>query len=465
LDKAGVLNVQAAKKLMPLVGHSRYKGAFGGRGGTKSHFFAELLILTCLTRKTRAACIREVQVTIRDSVRQLLVDKIQKFNLGGQFKVMDREILGPNGSLIVFRGMQSYNAENIKSLEDFDVAWVEEAQTLSSHSLKLLRPTIRKEGSELWFSWNPRHDTDAVDVFFRGGSKRRGMISVEVNHDDNPWFPEVLKVEMEDDYADDPEMAEHVWGGGYQIVTEGSYYARHILKSEQGGHVGHFPYIPELPVHTAWDIGVDDYTAVWFIQEDGLEARILHYYELSNGGLEDVVHDTFPELNPDTALVAAGLTELDRSEAWSYGTHYMPHDIMVREWGRGAKTRYQTAQEWGLKPIHKGVAVGPIERINAVRALFPQLRFNDTQSVRLGMKRLRRYHRKWNDSMQTYTTPEHDESSHGCDALGEFAVNCSIRPKPAVKTEPGRVLTAGPGSTATMNDLLKAAKRGKARYD
>ena len=129
---------------MPLLQPNRYKGAYGGRGGTKSHFYAELLILTCFSRKTRAACIREVQVTIKDSVRQLLVDKIQKFKLGGFFTVTEREISGNNGSLIVFRGMQSYNAENIKSLEDFDVAWVEEAQTLSSHSLKLLRPTIRK---------------------------------------------------------------------------------------------------------------------------------------------------------------------------------------------------------------------------------------------------------------------------------------------------------------------------------
>lgn len=459
------LTVQAAKKLIPLLKPNRYKGAYGGRGGTKSHFFAELLILTCFSRKTRAACIREVQVTIKDSVRQLLVDKIQKFGLGGYFKVTEREIAGPNGSLIVFRGMQSYNAENIKSLEDFDIAWVEEAQTLSAHSLKLLRPTIRKDGSELWFSWNPRHDTDAVDAFFRGGSKRRGMISVEVNHDDNPWFPEVLKIEMEDDYNDDPEMADHVWAGGYQIITEGSYYARHMLKAEQDGHVGYFPYLPDLPVHTAWDIGVDDYTAVWFIQEDGLEARVLDYYELSGGGLEDVVTDAFPELNPDIALTAAGLVEIGRDVGYEYGTHYMPHDIMVREWGRGAKTRYQTAQEFGLKPINRGVAVGPIERINAVRALFPQFRFNDTKRVRHGIKRINRYHRKWNDAMQTYTVPAHDESSHGADALGEFAVNCSIRPKPVKEANTRPALSVGGPSTVTMNDLLKSAKRGKPKYD
>ena len=96
--------------MLPLLKPNRYKGAYGGRGGTKSHFFAELLVLTCLTRKTRAACIREVQVTIKDSVRQLLIDKIQKFNLGGFFTVTDREISAKNGSLVTFRGMLSSGA-------------------------------------------------------------------------------------------------------------------------------------------------------------------------------------------------------------------------------------------------------------------------------------------------------------------------------------------------------------------
>ena len=425
----------------------------------KSHFFAEKLILKAYAQKTRAACIREVQVTIKDSVKQLLVDKIQKFGFGSVFKVTDREISAPNGSLIVFRGMQSYNAENIKSLEDFDIAWVEEAQTLSAHSLKLLRPTIRKEGSEIWASWNPRHDTDAIDVFFRGGSKRRGMICIEVNWQDNPWFPEVLKMEMEDDYEDDPEMAEHVWGGGYQIITEGSYYAKHMMQAEKDDRVGFFPYNPALPVQTAWDIGVDDYTAVWFIQEDGTTATVIDYYELSNGGIGDVAAEAFPELNPDTDAGDLQRIEIDRPEPYEYDKHYMPHDIMVREWGAGAKTRYQTAQEWGFKKINRGVAVGPIERINATRTLFPNLRFNDTKRVRLGIKRIRRYHRKWNDSMQTYTTPEHDENSHGCDALGEFAVNCRIKPKPKKDNTPGRTMTVGKGSTVTMNDLLKSAKR------
>lgn len=414
------------RKLAPLLQPARYKAAHGGRGGAKSHFFAEQVIIRCYAKKTRVACIREVQATIKDSVRQLLIDKIQKLGLGDYFEVLESEIRAPNGSLIIFKGMQSYNAENIKSLEDFDIAWVEEAQTLSAHSLRLLRPTIRKTGSEIWFSWNPRHDTDAVDKFFRGGTKVKNAVVVEVNWRDNPWFPDVLKEEMEKDLADDPEMAEHVWNGGYEIVSEAAYYSKLIYHAEQNGRVGHFPYDPTVPVITAWDIGVDDYTAIWFIQEFGYRAVVIDYWEASGDGAEQIVRDCMPELNPDDAEAKATLIELDREKPYAYDKHYLPHDVKVREWGAGARTRYVTLKGLGVKPIHIGAAVGPQERINASRKVLPMMYFNDNQRVHKGLSRLRRYSRKFNDSMQTYTTPLHDENSHGADAFGEFAINCRM---------------------------------------
>jgi len=154
-------------------------------------------VLCCYARPRRAVCIREVQNSIKESVRQLIIDKIGKFDLGAFFTILDSEIRGKNGSLIIFKGMQSYNSENIKSLEGYDIAWVEEAQNLSDTSLRLLRPTIRKPGSELWFSWNPRYETDAVDRFFRGGAHRKDAVVVAVNWNDNPWFPDVLRQEMQ----------------------------------------------------------------------------------------------------------------------------------------------------------------------------------------------------------------------------------------------------------------------------
>ena len=136
--------------LLPLLDVARYKGAHGGRGGGKSHFFASFIIAKCLVGKTRIVCVREVQNSIKESVRQLLVDKIKESGLDHLFDIQRDQITHENGSLIIFKGMQTYNAANIKSLEGYDICWVEEAQTLSELSWRLLRPTIRKEHSEIW---------------------------------------------------------------------------------------------------------------------------------------------------------------------------------------------------------------------------------------------------------------------------------------------------------------------------
>jgi len=431
--------IEQPKALKPLWKPARYKGAYGGRGGAKSHFFAEMLVLRCWKKPTRAVCIREVQLSLKESVRQLLIDKIQKFDLGDFYTVLDAEIRGENGSLIIFKGMQSYNAETIKSLEGYDIAWVEEAQTLSAHSLKLLRPTIREQGSEIWFSWNPRNDTDPVDMFFRGTSPPPNSIICNVNWKQNPWFPDVLREEMEHDRAVDPEMAAHVWDGQYEIVTEGAYYARQLARVEAAGRIGHFPHDPSLPVHTAWDIGVDDYTAIWFLQENGLQVRAIDFYEASGIGIQQIVEDYLPELLPDRDQAASTLHALGR-EAYRYGEHFFPHDVKVREWGAGAKSRVQTVYALGLKNLRVGVAAKEGERENAVRRLLPFIYFNigteKDRGINLGLSHLRKYKRRFNESMGVYMGPLKDGNDHAADALGEFAINCRISaPKPK-KPEP-----------------------------
>lgn len=406
-------------------------------------------MLRCYERTTRAVCIREVQNSIKESVRQLIVDKIAKFEIGAHFEILESEIRGSNGSLIIFRGMQAYNAENIKSLEDYDIAWVEEAQSLSAKSLRLLRPTIRKEASEIWFSWNPRYETDAVDAFFRGGKPRDDAIVIPVNWNDNPWFPEVLQREKDSDYAADPEMASHVWGGGYEIVSEAAYYARLIAKAQDEGRIGDFPYRPGLPVKTAWDIGVDDYTSIWFMQDDGITATAIDYHEFSGVGAEDIVKVALPELIPDPPASFLARHAIERDEAYRYDEHFLPHDVKVREWGAGGRTRALTLMTLGVKPIHVGAQQGPVERINATRRVLPLTRFNRTARVMLGVSRLRRYARKMNDSLGTYTSPLHDENSHGADAFGEFAVNCTlvgIKPPPEPKKQQPKGTVYLPGA-------------------
>lgn len=204
----------------PLLKPSRYKGVYGGRGGGKSHVFAELLLARCYTKQTRAVCVREFQVTLEQSVKRLLEDKIEENALGAYFKIFNNYIETPKDGIIIFQGMQNHTAESIKSLEGYDVAWVEEAQSLSERSLTLLRPTIREPGSELWFSWNPRNITDPVDQLLRSENTPPDSIVVQSSYQDNPFFPDVLQKEMEWDRSRDIEKYDHVWLGGYEKHSE-----------------------------------------------------------------------------------------------------------------------------------------------------------------------------------------------------------------------------------------------------
>ncbi len=203
----------------PLLRPSRYKGAYGGRGSAKSHFFGELLLGECCRTETRAVCLREHQVSLEQSVKRLLEDKIETYKLDDRFGVFNNHIEGPHDSLIIFQGMKDHTADSIKSLEGYRIAWFEEAQTCSDRSLTLLRPTIREEGSEIWFSWNPRFKTDPVDLMFRG-STHPDAIVVKSTWQDNPYFPDVLRREMEWDRGRDPEKYAHVWMGEYEQHSE-----------------------------------------------------------------------------------------------------------------------------------------------------------------------------------------------------------------------------------------------------
>jgi len=209
------LSIDTAAVFQPLLAPARYKGAHGGRGSGKSWFFAELMIDDHVRNPgMRSVCIREVQKTLRESAKKLLEDKIQALGVGRAFDCQADRIVTPGGGVIIFQGMQDHTAESIKSLEGFQRAWVEEAQTLSDRSLQLLRPTIRADDSELWFSWNPRRKSDPVDKMFRGGTPPTGAISVQANWQDNPWFPDALEQERLDCLRDDPEQDHPFWEGG-----------------------------------------------------------------------------------------------------------------------------------------------------------------------------------------------------------------------------------------------------------
>ena len=280
------LQIDVAPIFEPLLGAGRYKGAYGGRGSGKSQYFADAVIIEALKRPgLRVLACREIQKSLKESAKRLLESKIEEYQLGGLFDVQSAQIITPGGGLIAFAGLQDHTSESIKSYEGFDIAWVEEAQTVSERSLNLLRPTIRAPGSELWFSWNPRFDSDAVDKMLRGDERPSNAVVVAANWNDNPWFPDELEQERRDCLRAQPDQYDHIWEGGYATVTEGAYYAHVLAVARNENRIGAVSEDSLLPKRAYWDIGVSDATAIWIVQQKGDQLRFIDHYEASGQDL------------------------------------------------------------------------------------------------------------------------------------------------------------------------------------
>jgi phage terminase large subunit len=440
-----ILRIEVPRAFKPLLVPKRYKGAYGGRGGAKSHFFAEQMIAQCYRQPTRAVGIREIQKSIRDSVHQLLVDKIQKLSLGAHFEVLETEIRGPRGSNIVFRGMQSYNADSIKSLEGYDLAWVEEAQTLSQRSLDLLRPTIRKESSEIWFGWNPRFRTDPVDQFFRK-SPSPDCVSVYVNWRDNPWFPAVLRRDMERDKDVDPDLAEHIWEGGYEI-GHGAILARWIERAERAGKINdEVAFDPKGPgIEISCDLGFRDTSTWWFWQRQIGGASIVDYDRGS--GLE--ASDWIDRLKKTLA-----------DKNYKLGRIWLPHDAKAKTFN----SKYSAVEQFLRAFGADRVAVVPIsskpDRINAARTFVKQCEFHKT-NCEDGLNGLRAWEYDYDPDNLIYSRePKHNWASHDGDG---FSYGCQVMqglqpPKDEPKPEQARGV-----ENITVDELLKMTQPQRMR--
>ena len=406
------LEIPTAKVFEPLLHPARYKGAFGGRGSAKSHFFAEKLIDDSLyQRGLRSVCIREVQKSLKDSAKRLIEDKLAALRLGERhgFKVYNEVIQTPGDGIVLFQGMQDHTAESIKSLEGFHRAWTEEAQTLSARSLQLLRPTIRADDSELWFSWNPRRKADPVDAMLRGDALPTGAVVVRSNWRDNPWFPSVLEQERLDCLRTSPDQYDHIWEGGYVTVVTGAYYAQHIAAARLEHRIGRVAADPLLTIRIFVDIGgtgaKSDSFAIWAAQFVGQEIRVLKYYEAQGQPL--ATHLEW--------MRAQGYTPA-RAQIW------LPHD------GATQDRVYAVSYESSLKEAGYEVTVVPNQgkgaakaRIEEARRLFPQMWF-DEAGCEGGLDALGWYHEKTDEARSIGLGPEHDWASHGADAFGLMAV-------------------------------------------
>ncbi len=389
---------------LPLLQPARYKAAYGGRGSGKSQFFAELLVATALRRPGfRGLCCREVQKSLKESAKRLIESKIAALGVGDQFEVQETQIKTPGGGLVVFAGLQDHTSESIKSYEGFDVAWVEEAQTVSERSLNLLRPTIRTPGSELWFSWNPRLETDAVDKMLRGGELPTGAVVVRANWDANRRFPAELEQERQDCLRQQPEQYAHIWEGDYVSVAEGAYFARDLALAREQGRITQVAADPLMQYRAFWDIGVRDATSIWIAQFTGQTIKVLDYYEAVGQPLG---------------------THLEWLRSHGYGSALcvLPHDgavqdavtaIRFEDHIRTAGFEVQTVANQG-----KGAA---IKRVEAARRLFPRIWFNE-EPTKGGRKALGWYHEKRDEHRNIGLGPEHDWASHGADAFGLMCV-------------------------------------------
>ena len=423
------LKIPTAKVFEPLLAPARYKGAFGGRGSGKSHFFGELLVETCQAeRGTLAVCIREAQRTLAQSSKRLIEGKIAALGLGQGFRPFSDRIATPGDGLIIFRGMQDHTAESIKSLEGFRIAWIDEAQTLSVRSLSLLRPTIRAPRSELWASWNPRRKSDAVDDFLRS-RKPDGAVVVKANWRDNPWLPAVLDEERRLDLALYPDRYEHIWEGDYVRAFEGAYFADLLAQARWEGRIGKVAADPLLPLRAFIDIGgagasADAFT-IWIVQWVGNEVRVLDYYEA-------------------VGQVLAFHVNWLRARGYQNAILYLPHD--------GLATNAVTGKRYADHLREAGFAVEPpvknqgrgaaMMRVEALRRLGPQLWFN-AETTESGREALGFYHERKDETRNVGLGPEHDWSSHAADALGLMAVCYEAPGRAASFNRPIRYREAG----------------------
>lgn len=343
-------------------------------------------------------CVREIQKDLKDSVMQLMKDKIATHGLSHAFGFQGGEIRGPNNSLCIFRGMQDYTADSIKSLEGYDIAWVAEAQNLSQRSLDLLRPTIRKDGSELWFDWNPESEFDPIDMFLRGKRPPSDAIVRQVNWRDNPWFPDVLRKEMEEDRERDPEKAVHIWDGAYKQAPAGAYYAKLLAKALLDGRVGNVPHDPALEVHVSFDLGIGQNQSLWFTQRAGRELRVIDYLE----GDEEAANEGY-----------SWYARKMREKPYTYADITFPHDGRVRE--ATGKSRAETMEN--LNFTVRVLPVMPVaDGIDAVKRTIPMCWF-DSAKCSTGLTALKNYREDWDESLRRSNGPLKDWTNHAADSF------------------------------------------------
>ena len=401
--------LQIPPKLIPVFDakNVRYRGAYGGRGSAKTRTFALMTAVRGYVAGNNGVtgqilCGREFMNSLDDSSLEEVKSAIKSVPwLDAYYECGEKFIRSKDGNIsYVFAGLRR-SLDALKSKAKLILAWIDEAESVSETAWRKLIPTVREHDSEIWVTWNPESKESATHKRFRQDPPSNSAI-VEMNWQDNPWFPSVLEQERLEDKAKRPDIYDHVWEGDFLVHAEGAYYNVEMREAKEQERIRIVNYETGIPVVTAWDLGVGDSTAIWFAQFHGPEIRIIDYYESSGVGL-----DHYARVLQDKGYI--------------YGEHILPHDVRVKELGTG-KSRLETLESLGIRPVTIAPQLMVDDGIQAVRSMLKNCWF-DAERCDRGIDALRQYHREYDDNGKVWRSrPAHDWASHGADAFRYLAV-------------------------------------------
>lgn len=397
------MEVNLPEKFNSLFSDFRYCVYYGGRGSGKSQSVATALLLMAAEKPLRVLCTREIQRSIKESVKLLLSDQIKALGLEDFYDVLETEIRGKNGSLFVFSGLSTGTINSVKSTANLDLCWIEEAQSVSRKSWNILIPTIRNPNSRIFITMNPDLATDESYQRFVVNPPENSVV-VEVNWNDNPWFPKVLEEERLHCKRTNPIDYENIWEGKCRAAAEGAIYANELADCEINKRICNVPYDSNLKTFCIYDLGFSDDTAIIIAQRNLSEIRIIDYISGSQKTLAEYV-------------------SMLNAKPYVYAYDFLPHDAKHKTLGSNG-----LSVEDRLKGMGRKVKITPsmsIEQgIQTARGIFHQCYFDATKTQDL-IESLRRYRRGVNSRTGVTGSPVHDESSHAADAFRYMALNAT----------------------------------------
>jgi len=391
---------------------SRYRVLYGGRGAGKSHSVARALLCLGIKDTLRILCCREFMISMKDSVHKLLVDQIYDMGIEAHYEITQSSIRGLNGTEFIFAGIKN-NINGLKSIEGIDYCWVEEANNVTQTSFDVLIPTIRKNDSEIWITFNPELPSDYTYKRFVIDPPTNAVVQ-KVNWNDNPWFPEVLDLERQSLRTRDFEAYQNVWEGYTRSTIDGAIFAKEMQRAEQDNRICNVPYDAVKPVIAVFDIGWADSTAVWFVQFIGMETRLIRYYETNQTTISEILAKM-------------------QTFGYVYDTLYLPHDAQNRTISSNGRSLEEIVRASGYNV--RIIERTPIsDSINAARTIFSSCYFDKTHTT-AGLDCLRHYRYDVDpDTKQFSKSPLHDQYSHGSDAFRYIGL--MIQEKKVVKRKP-----------------------------